>query len=169
MDQPLGKDKILASAKGSLKGLLTVWICTYCSCCLCFLISAAITQQATLWVLFYSTHEDWKCVRCFFYFGPSCVSCLQDPRLSLEFSCVSDCFLPTVKLNEASGWNRLTGLRSMLRVLVGWTDAHRRTEVGALLKENNKIWKKKRISWRVLFVLNILCSHVQVWGSFYMR
>lgn len=92
MDQPLSKDTILASAEGLLK----VWICTYHSCRL-LIFAAIITQRAALWV------QKLEYVCSILSFGPSCVGCLQDSHLTWVFI-VSNCFLPTVKLNEASGW-----------------------------------------------------------------
>lgn len=80
---------------------------------------------------------------CMFYICFWSITCeLSSGSLPLLSSpCVSDSFLPTVKLNEASGWNLSSGLRLMLHVLVVGLK-HTRGSSESTVKENNKIFEK---------------------------
>lgn len=82
----LGRGHNLSISKRPLKRS-TVWICTYCSCCL-FLFFCSDNNLTGCFVgaFLLSTQRLEVCfILCF---GPSCVSCLQDVRLSWVLLCV---------------------------------------------------------------------------------
>ncbi len=137
----------------------TVWICTCCPYCL-FFYFCNDNNPTGRFERFSTPHTETGSVHVLFCFFVHHVSAVFRILESLEFSCVSDCFLPTVKLNEASGW-KLTGLRSMLHVPVGWTDTHKRVQ--CCQEKSNKI-SEKIITCLVSSVLNI---HVLMSVSFH--
>lgn len=90
--------------EASAEGLLKVWLCTYHSCYLTFIfysnnnlrvhsVSAKTKKKTT-------KPSGMKC--CLFYFVSWFIVCLWFSA-AVKCSCVSYCFLPIVKLNEAQG------------------------------------------------------------------
>lgn len=114
------------------------------------IFAAIITQQAALWV------QKLEYVCSILSFGPSCVGCLQDSHLTWVFlvSLIASYLLWNWMKPQAE--NCLSGLRLMLRVLVGWTDTQEDISASVLKEGNNKIWKL--ISPLVLSVLNIFVN-----------
>lgn len=89
--------------EASAEGLLKVWLCTYHSCYLTFIFYSnnnLRVHSVSVKTKKKKKPSGMKC--CLFYFVSWFIVCLWFSA-AVKCSCVSYCFLPIVKLNEAQG------------------------------------------------------------------